>query len=101
MAISLEEIRKISTLARIHLTPEEEKRHAETISAVLEYMKILNEVDTTNVEPTAQVTGLTNVFRGDEPFSATNREALINAMPETYAGELKVPGVFEDIAENE
>ena len=101
MAITLEEIKKISTLARLHLTPEEEKRHAETISVVLDYMKILNEVDTKGVEPTAQVTGLTNVVREDEPILAGNHEELIKAMPEMYAGELKVPGVFENNTDDE
>ena len=43
MALSLDEVRKIAKLARLNLTPAEEKRHAETISVVLDYMKILNE----------------------------------------------------------
>ena len=46
MPISLDEIRKVAALARIKLSAAEEKRHAETISAVLDYMKILNEVPT-------------------------------------------------------
>ncbi|MCX6782062.1 MAG: Asp-tRNA(Asn)/Glu-tRNA(Gln) amidotransferase subunit GatC [Candidatus Magasanikbacteria bacterium] len=96
MAISLKEVRKIASLARLELTPEEEQRHAETISAVLDYMKVLNEVDTSRVEATEQVTGLTNIFREDEPVSGGNRNELIDEMPEVYAGELVVPGVFAD-----
>lgn len=96
MAITLEEIKKIAVLARLDLTPEEERRHAETISAVLDYMKVLNEVDTSRVEATEQVTGLTNVTRADEALVALNKKELLDAMPEVYAGELKVPGVFAD-----
>lgn len=96
MLISLDEVKKIATLARIRLTPEEEMRHAETISAVLDYMKILNEVDTDKVEPTAQVTGLTNVLREDAVIKASNIDELMRLMPEIYAGELKVPGVFAE-----
>lgn len=96
MAISIEEVRKIARLARIKLTPEEEKRHTETISVVLDYMKMLNEVDTTDVEPTAQVTGLINVCREDEVAGCVANEELKNAWPEREENELKVPAVFAE-----
>jgi len=92
--LSLEEIRKIAQLARINLTPAEEKRFAETISAVLDYMKILNEVDTAGVAPTAQVTGLQDVVRLDEPRTCAARAQLINSFPDKKGDELRVPGVF-------
>ena len=96
MPISLDEIRKVAALARIKLSAAEEKRHAETISAVLDYMKILNEVPTDEVEPTAQVTGLKNVFREDEAVVSTDKKELMDCMPDVYAGELKVPAVFAE-----
>lgn len=98
MSLSIEEVKKIAQLARIELTPEEEKRHAETISAVLEYMTILNEVDTTGVEPTFQVTGLEGVVREDAVVecSADVKEKLIGQMPKVVMNELVVPGVFEE-----
>ena len=95
MSISIDEVRKIAQLARIELTPEEQARHAETISAVLGYMKILNEVDTTGVEPTFQVTGLENVYREDEVKPSLYRDKLIKQMPQVEGEELVVPGVFE------
>lgn len=96
MALTIDEIKKIALLARIELSAEEEQRHAETISAVLDYMKRLGEVDTNGVEPTAQVTGLSNVYRADEARGSAIKEDLIKAMPDVYAGELRVPGVFEN-----
>ena len=99
MAISIEEVRKIARLARIKLTPEEEQRHAETISAVLDYMKLLNEVDTTGVEPTAQVTGLSNVFREDVVVGCEVKEELKNIWLEKDGRELKVPAVFSESEE--
>ena len=96
MVLTIEEIKKIAYLARIELNAEEEKRHAETISAVLDYMKVLGEADTTGIEPTAQVTGLGNVYREDEASGSTIKEDLIKAMPDVYAGQLRVPGVFEN-----
>lgn len=96
MTISIEEVKKIATLARLNLTAEEEKRHAETISAVLDYMKILNEVDTKGVEQTSQVTGLENVVREDVPRDSKIKKELIAQMPEVRENELVVPAVFAE-----
>ena len=100
MSISIEEVKKIANLARIQLTPEEEKRHAETISAVLDYMKILNEVDTEGVGQTNQVTGLENVVRADEARDCEYKNELLAQMPKIKENELAVPAVFADQEEN-
>lgn len=97
MSLTPAEVKKIAQLARIELTPEEEQRHAETISAVLDYMKILNEVDTTGVEPTFQVTGLSNVTRPDEVKVSPLRDKLLAQMPKLETEELVVPGVFGEV----
>lgn len=94
MALTIDEVKKIAQLARIELTPAEEARHAETISAVLDYMKILNEADTSGVEGAYQVTGLENVFRDDVVTECAYREELIKQMPEVESEELAVPAVF-------
>ena len=97
MTLSIEEVKKIAQLARIKLAPDEEKRHAATISAVLDYMKILNEVDTAGVEQTSQVTGLEDVTRVDEARDCKIVKELMAQMPEARDNELVVPGVFENI----
>ncbi len=96
MPLSIDEIRKIASLARLKLNSEEEKRYAVTISAVLDYMKILNEVDTTGVEPTFQVTGLEDVYREDVAQDSGRQAKILAAMPEVENGELVVPEVFEE-----
>lgn len=95
MPISIEEVKKIAQLARIKLSPDEEKRHAATISVVLDYMKILNEIDTKGVEQTSQVTGLEDVVRADEPRDCKIVKELLAQMPEVENNELAVPEVFE------
>jgi len=96
MALSIEEIKKIASLARIALTPKEEARHAETISAVLDYMELLSEVDTEKIKPTFSVAGLNNIARDDESELSLNKELLIRAMPKVKANLLEVPGVFKN-----
>lgn len=95
MPLSIQEVKKIAQLARLDFTPAEEARHAETISAVLDYMKILNEVDTEGVEGTYQVTGLTNVVREDKAEPCELRDKLLKQLPQLEKEELVVPAVFE------
>jgi aspartyl-tRNA(Asn)/glutamyl-tRNA(Gln) amidotransferase subunit C len=96
MSLSIEEVQKIARLARIVLTSEEEQRYAKTISAVLAYMDILNEVQVDGVEPTAQVTGLHNVMRADVVVESDIKQALIAQMPQVEQNELVVPAVFAE-----
>ncbi len=96
MSLSIEEVRKIASLARIKMTAAEEKRYAETISAALDYMKILNEVNTDGVEPTCQVTGLEDVVRDDVSCNSIIKKELIKQMPSIKYNELIVPAVFND-----
>ena len=95
MSLTPEEINKVATLARLRLTPEEAVRHAETISAVLDYMTILNEVDTSQVEPTFQVTGLKEIMRADVTEVSPLSEKLIAQFPQIENKSLVVPAVFE------
>lgn len=64
--LSEEEVRHVAKLARIYLTDDEVKRFSKQLSGVLEYVDILGELDTENVECTSQVTGLKNVLSKDE-----------------------------------
>ena len=66
MKLTKEQVEKIAFLARIDLTEEEKERFAVQLTDILQYVDVLSEADTSNVEPTYQVTGLTNVFEADE-----------------------------------
>jgi len=92
--ITKEEIQKVAKLARIEISQAEEKRLAETISAVLDYMNILNEVDTEGVEPTNQVTNMENVIREDVVVDCEYSQKLVNQFSKVKDGKLIVPKVF-------
>jgi aspartyl-tRNA(Asn)/glutamyl-tRNA(Gln) amidotransferase subunit C len=87
-------VRYVAHLARLDLTPEEEQKYGEQLSQVLGYIAKLNELDVTNVEPTAHAVPLVNVTRPDEPRpSLSNEEALRNA-PAKANGLFVVPGIL-------
>jgi len=76
--LSDEDVRHIAKLARLKVSDAEVKKFAKELSSILQYVEMLNELDTEKIEPTAQVTGLTNVFREDsvKPSEATTEELL-------------------------
>ncbi|MFH1767013.1 MAG: Asp-tRNA(Asn)/Glu-tRNA(Gln) amidotransferase subunit GatC [Patescibacteria group bacterium] len=64
--LSKEEVLKIAKLAKLKLIDAEVIKYQEQLSDVLSYVQKLNELDTADVLPTLQVTGLKNVFRDDK-----------------------------------
>lgn len=93
--LKIQDVEHIAKLSRLELTAAEKEKFAEQLSDILSYVDQLNEVDTTNIEPTAQVTGLENVMVEDkiEESGVTYKDIEQNA-PEVEGGAYKVPGVF-------
>jgi aspartyl-tRNA(Asn)/glutamyl-tRNA(Gln) amidotransferase subunit C len=96
--ITEKEVRYVADLANLRLSDPEVHKLRADLDGILEHMDKLNEVDTTNVEPMAQVlfdSEETATLRADqvrEPL--TNQLALANA-PQPGAGYFKVPKVIE------
>lgn len=63
--LTKDQVLHIAKLARLELRPEEVEKMTKELSSILQYVDMLQELDTTNVEPTAQVTGQKNVLRDD------------------------------------
>ena len=91
MAISREEVLHVARLARLALTDEEVERLGAQLSAILEAVGKVSELDLEGVEPTAHPLELVNVWAEDEPReSLAVDEALANA-PDREAGFFRVP----------
>ena len=89
------DIKYVANLARIALTPEEEARLGSQLGDILGYVKKLEELDVSDVEPMAHAVPLNNVLRADEVQpSITNEEALANA-PKKANGLFVVPKIVE------
>jgi aspartyl-tRNA(Asn)/glutamyl-tRNA(Gln) amidotransferase subunit C len=91
MAISRDEVLHVARLARLELTDDEVERFTEQLSAILEAVAKVSELDLSDVEPTAHPLDVVNVWAEDEPRpSLSADEALANA-PERHGGFFKVP----------
>ena len=89
------DIKYVANLARIALTPEEEARLGSQLGDILGYVKKLEELDVSDVEPMAHAVPLDNVLRADEVQpSISNDEALANA-PKVAKGLFVVPKIVE------
>ena len=97
MNLSKDEIKHIAKLARLELTDIELKKYGGQLSAVLNYIDQLKEVDVKGIEPTAQVTGLENVLREDEikDWDEKEIEAALKDAPEREEKFIKVKRVIE------
>jgi aspartyl-tRNA(Asn)/glutamyl-tRNA(Gln) amidotransferase subunit C len=89
------EVEKLAKLARLGLTKDETILFSKQMSEILNYSKILDEVDTKGVEPTSQVTGASNVFREDEVIDCEIKtEELLSNTPSTEGDFIKVGTVL-------
>lgn len=85
----------IAMLARLDLTNEEKEIFSKQLSSIIEYIDKLNELDTTNIEPTAHVLPIKNIFRDDKlKLSLPKDKALQNA-PGRTDDFYKVPKIIE------
>jgi aspartyl-tRNA(Asn)/glutamyl-tRNA(Gln) amidotransferase subunit C len=95
MAATDFDVKYVANLARLTLTPQEEKLFGEQLGQVLGYIEKLKQVDVSNVEPTAHAVPMVNVVRADEVQpSLPNEEALRNA-PAKANGLFVVPKIVE------
>jgi aspartyl-tRNA(Asn)/glutamyl-tRNA(Gln) amidotransferase subunit C len=96
MPIDRDDVLKAARLARIELSEQEIERFGDDLSAILDYVAKLDELDLDEVEPQTHATTLAAAFREDEvDQSLTREEALTNA-PATEDGHFRVPKVVED-----
>lgn len=95
MSVTENDVRYMAGLARLQLSDDEIKSFANDMNKILDYMELLEEVDTENVEPLAHVIDLDSRLRNDEakePLS--HKDALKNA-PDADSDYFRVPKVIE------
>ena len=98
MKITEKEVRYVAGLANLTLADEEIAKLRADLDGILEHMDRLNEVDTSGVEPMAQVLfegGETATLRADVPAAPLGNQAALANAPQPGAGYFKVPQIIE------
>ena len=95
MSVHEIDVKYVAHLARLELTPEEERQFGAQLGQILAYIEKLNQLDVSGIEPTAHAVPLLNVVRPDQVQpSLDNQEALRNA-PAKANGLFLVPKIVE------
>jgi aspartyl-tRNA(Asn)/glutamyl-tRNA(Gln) amidotransferase subunit C len=89
--IDRDQVLHVARLARLELSPEEVESMATELSAILEHVERIDELDLEGVEPTAHVVDVTNVLRADEPRPSWPRERTLAAAPDATDDAYRVP----------
>lgn len=89
--LNREDVLKLARLARLALQDNEVDEFRKELTDVLQYIEQLKDVDISGLQPTAQITGLTNVMREDQVIDyGVSRTDLLRLAPDTQDDQLKV-----------
>ncbi len=95
MALNADDIKHIAKLAKLELTDAEIEKFLPQLSRILEMAKMLDEVDTSKVQPIAQITGIDNMVYEDVVNTFPHPEKLLAQSPQEITGNMiKVKNIF-------
>jgi len=89
--IAREEVLHVARLARLELSEDEVDRMARELSAVLDHIEKISELDLEDVVPTSHVVEVEGALRPDEPAPSLPREAALAGAPEVAGDGFGVP----------
>jgi len=95
MSLTRKEVEHIALLARLDLSEEELERYSVQLSAILDNVAALQELDTAHISPTSSVLPPRSCLREDEPRPGLDTDAALRNAPDSQDNQFRVPPVFE------
>ena len=89
------QVRKVARLSRLELTEAEVCEFAGQLSAILDYIEKMNELDTEDVQPLAHCLPISNVFRDDCVKESLGVDKTLANAPERDGEFFKVPKILD------
>jgi len=89
------EVEYVAALARLEFSEEEKEKFTSQLNSILDYMDMLNRVDTSGVVPETHAITLRNAFRDDVVWKSLEPEEAIKNAPEERGSCFRVPRVIE------
>ncbi len=96
MPLSREEVQHLALLVRLGLSEQEIETFRHQLSQILDYFRVLQELDTEDVPPTSHVLPLTNVMREDVPAPSLPVEEVLANAPQREGHYFRVRAVLEE-----
>jgi aspartyl-tRNA(Asn)/glutamyl-tRNA(Gln) amidotransferase subunit C len=91
MAISTQEIKKLSELCRLEFSADEQEVLSSSLNEMVEYMAKLGELDLVNVEPMMRVDNSAKSLRQDEPHTSLSKEDAFKNAPSINMDHFSIP----------
>ena len=95
MQLTIQEVDHISELAKLELSDIEKEQYREQLSSILEYVAMLQNLNTDDIPPTASVLPERSVLRNDVIQQPLNPETVLANAPDQKEQQFKVPIVME------
>lgn len=93
--LTKDQVLHIAKLAKIKLQDSEIESFQNNLSSIVDFTGKLNEVDTDGIEPTSQVTGMTNEMREDTVLNCSSLDELLQCTPhEVENHQIKIPKIM-------
>lgn len=89
------QVRKVAKLSRLDLSEEEIEEFTSQLSAILDYVAKMNELDTAKVEPLAHCLPISNIFREDVAKESLGTEKALANAPQRDGEFFKVPKILD------
>ena len=99
MHLTNDDVDHVAELARLGLTDGEKVRLREQLSSILDHIVALNELDTSQIPPTARVDRRSNVLRADTVRPSLSREAVLANAPRQRDGFFEVDAILGTVDE--
>lgn len=95
MSITLADVRRVATLARLRLTAAEEAELTQQLGKIIDFVDQLSQVDTNDVAPLAHTIDIVNAFREDRVTNRPDPDALLANAPAKDESFFQVPKILE------
>lgn len=95
MQITKELVQYVAELSRIKLSEQDAENMQKELGAIVDYMEVLNKLDTDSVEPISHIFNITNVMREDEVKESYDRNEILKNAPERTDETVVVPKTVE------
>jgi len=95
MSVTQDDVAYVANLARLQLNEQEKEQFAKDMNQILEYMELLNQVDTSNIEPLEHVIEVSADLRKDEALEPLDHELALKNAPDADADYFRVPRVID------
>lgn len=97
MSLTEKDVEYVAHLARLELNTEETHKYTQDLTAILELVAQMNQVNTDNIEPMAHPMDLSQRLREDKITETNQRELFQSIAPKVADGFYLVPKVIEEL----